>query len=199
MKIVIAMDSFKGGLAAADACRSVAAGLLDVDPTVECVHKPMADGGEGTVAALLAARIHADLGRDILDLPGGGAAGGLGAGAAAFFNADLAPGIATIIAATGLREALANADWCLTGEGSFDSQSLDGKVVAGVAAAARQAGVPVVVIAGRVGIGPNEWREHGIHAALPTHAPDLPMAQVMGREAELLRTSAARWLRETTG
>ena len=371
MKIVIAMDKFKGGLSAGEACRIVAEGLREVDPAVECVEKPLADGGEGTATALMAARpgsewipltvagplpdravdagyawfpddqtavvemaaasgltllaehernplatstygtgqllldatrrgarrillaiggsatvdggmgaaaalgwrfldgngqevtpdgghlmeiarlvppasrilppvtvlcdvtnplcgpqgaaavfgpqkgatpamvtileaglnhlaerIRSDLGRGLTDMPGGGAAGGLGAGAAVFFDADLAPGIATVMDVARLRDALADAAWCLTGEGSFDSQSLDGKVVSGVAAAARQAGVPVVVIAGRVDIDPAIFRQCGIHAALATHPTNMPIQEVMRREAELLRAAAARWMRE---
>ena len=129
-------------------------------------------------------------------MPGGGAAGGLGAGAAAFFDATLAPGIDTVMAAARLREALAGADWCITGEGSFDRQSLAGKVVSGVAATARQAGVPVIVIAGRVDLEPAVYQLYGIHAALATHAPEMPIPEVMRREAEMLHATAARWLRE---
>ena len=78
-----------------------------------------------------AERIAADVGRDVLALPGGGAAGGLGAGAAAFFDAVLTPGIDAVIDACGLRQALRKAAWCITGEGCFDQTSLRGKVVSG--------------------------------------------------------------------
>jgi len=141
----------------------------------------------------LAARIGADLGRDVLELSGGGAAGGLGAGAVAFFNAELAPGIDTVIEAAGLREALHGADWCITGEGSFDQQSLDGKVVSGVASAARAAGVPVVVFAGRVDIDRAMYAGHGIREALALQAPGMLREESMRRTAELLRATARAW------
>ncbi len=131
---------------------------------------------------------------DLCSLPGGGAAGGLGAGAVAFLNAALKPGIATILEATGFEESLQGADWCITGEGSFDSQSLQGKVVAGVAEAARRHRVPVVVFAGRVRAAPAEYLPHGIVAAIPTHAPEMPLEEVLLREYELLRATAADWL-----
>ncbi|MCA1808279.1 MAG: glycerate kinase, partial [Lentisphaerae bacterium] len=141
----------------------------------------------------LAQCVRRDLGCDVLNLPGGGAAGGLGAGAVAFFGAQLAPGIATVMEACKLDESLRDADWCLTGEGSFDNQSLQGKVVSGVAGLAREQGVPVVVLAGRVKADPAEYRVHGIQAALATHAPDMPMEQVLLNERALLRVTAARW------
>lgn len=141
----------------------------------------------------LAARIRADIGRDVLELPGGGAAGGLGAGAVAFFNAELAPGIATIIEASGLRPALQDADWCITGEGSFDTQSLDGKVVSGVAAAAQDAGVPVVVFAGQVRIDAADYRRHGIAEAIALRPAGMPLEEAMQRTAEMLRDTARAW------
>lgn len=143
----------------------------------------------------LAAIVRAQTGFDMTGLAGGGAAGGLGAGAAAFLRAELTPGIDAIMRASKLKEALQDADWCLTGEGSFDTQSLDGKVVSGVATSARQAGIPTVVIAGRVKAQPDDYRPHGIRAALATHAPEMPLDEVIRREPELLRETAARWLR----
>ncbi len=144
--------------------------------------------------ANLATRIKTDLGKAVLDLAGGGAAGGSGAGAAAFFNAELVPGIETIIEVSGLRGALNGADWCITGEGSFDNQSLHGKVVSGVAAAAKSADVPTVVFAGQVKADPDAYRACGIRAAVATHAPGIPMDEVFRREEEFLRKTAREWV-----
>ncbi len=138
-------------------------------------------------------------GRDVALLAGAGAAGGLGAGAVALFNAQLVPGIAAIIAAARLEDALRGADGCLTGEGSFDRQSLQGKVVSGVAAAARAAGVPTAVLAGRVAVPRAEYRAAGVDVALAIHDPDMPLGEAVRREAELLRQAAAHWLREFGG
>jgi glycerate kinase len=99
--------------------------------------------------AHLAAVIHRDLGIDVRDVPGAGAAGGLGAGLVAFLGARLRPGVDVVMEAVGFRERLASSDLVVTGEGAFDSQSLRGKVPTGILRAARELGVPAVVLCGR--------------------------------------------------
>ncbi len=141
----------------------------------------------------LAVRIRTDLGKDVLNLPGGGAAGGMGAGAVAFFKAELTPGITAVIEVVGLREALRGADWCVTGEGSFDLQSFDGKVVSGVAEAARTDGVPVVVFAGRAEIDREVFAPHGIREVRTLQPPNISREASMQRAAELLRETARTW------
>jgi glycerate kinase len=89
------------------------------------------------------------LGADIAGLEGGAAAGGLGAGLAAFFGARLEDGSAFVLERTGFARALAKADLLITGEGRFDSQTFYGKAPGAAIAAARKAGVPVVVACGR--------------------------------------------------
>ncbi|MGH7728167.1 MAG: glycerate kinase [Vulcanimicrobiaceae bacterium] len=90
------------------------------------------------------------LGRDLRELPGAGAAGGLGFGLAAFLGADLAPGALLVADLRDLESELAGADWCFTGEGKIDAQTLAGKTVAGVAQLARRAGVRTVAFAGSI-------------------------------------------------
>jgi glycerate kinase len=87
--------------------------------------------------------------RDLRETPGSGAAGGIGFGALAVLGARLRPGAALVQELTGLEEALAGADLVITGEGSLDAQTLNGKAPAGVAEAAQRAGVPVVAVAGQ--------------------------------------------------
>lgn len=87
---------------------------------------------------------------DLIDRPGAGAAGGLGFGMMAFFNATLRPGIEIVMETLKLRERLKRADLVITGEGKFDAQSLAGKTTIGIARACRDAGVPCVCIAGTV-------------------------------------------------
>ncbi|HXF71815.1 MAG TPA: glycerate kinase [Actinomycetota bacterium] len=99
-----------------------------------------------------AAVLHRDLGIDVRELPGAGAAGGLGAGLVAFLGAHLRRGVEVVMEAVGLRARVAAADLVITGEGSLDAQSLRGKVVAGVLDAAREAGVPAVVLCGRASV-----------------------------------------------
>ena len=98
--------------------------------------------------AHLAAVIEKDLGRSLLTLPGGGAAGGFGAGSVAFLGARLQMGIEAVLDLTDFDRLAADAYLVITGEGRLDSQSLRGKVVVGVARRARALGVPVVALVG---------------------------------------------------
>lgn len=101
-------------------------------------------------------------GRSILEAAGSGAAGGLGAGLLAFTNAQLCPGAALVAELIGLEQLLQGAALVVTGEGRIDSQTLQGKVPAGVAKLARKAGVPVVLVGGAVSEGLEELYEQGI-------------------------------------
>ena len=98
--------------------------------------------------ARYAERIHLDLGVAVNDVPGSGAAGGLGAGLLAFLGARLRPGIEIVTAAVGLDAILSGADLVVTGEGRIDGQTVHGKTAIGVARAAKRHGAPVVAIAG---------------------------------------------------
>jgi glycerate kinase len=102
----------------------------------------------------LAAVIHRDLGVDVRDLPGAGAAGGLGAGLVAFLGARLRPGVDLVMDAVGLAPRLQGAGLVITGEGSLDEQSLRGKVPAGVLRVAREVGVPPMILCGRARVRP---------------------------------------------
>ncbi len=96
----------------------------------------------------LARRWLEDLGQDLLFLPGGGAAGGMGAGMAAFFGGRLMPGIDTLLEAVGFDGLAKDADLILTGEGKLDGQTIRGKAVCGVAKRAKALGVPVIALVG---------------------------------------------------
>jgi glycerate 2-kinase len=98
----------------------------------------------------LARVIAADLGQEVADLPGAGAAGGLGAGLVAFCGARLEPGVKIVIGTVGLRETMRGAGLCLTGEGRLDFQTAFGKTPKGVADVARELGVPVIAFGGSV-------------------------------------------------
>ena len=94
--------------------------------------------------------IKQDLGIDISKLPGGGAAGGMGAGISAFLNAELKMGIEVLLDAIKFNDLLKGADMVFTGEGRMDSQSLGGKAVIGVACRAKKQNVPVIVLTGGI-------------------------------------------------
>ena len=100
---------------------------------------------------------------------GAGAGGGLGA-ALIRLGARRVPGIGTVLEAADIAGLIGSVDLVVTGEGSFDWQSLRGKVVAGVAAAALERAVPVVVLAGRVEVSRREWITAGVAAAFPAAA-----------------------------
>jgi glycerate 2-kinase len=104
-------------------------------------------------------------GRDLRDTPGSGAAGGIGLGAMAVLGARLRPGAALVQQLTGLQEALVGVDLVITGEGSLDAQTLNGKAPAGVAEAARRAGVPVVAVAGQCLLDATALADAGFRAA----------------------------------
>lgn len=102
--------------------------------------------------------------RDV-NIPGAGAAGGFPASFLAFSDAALEGGFALVAGLTGLAEQLADADLVITGEGSMDSQSLTGKAPIALADAARERGIPVIVVAGRILVTPEELAAHGVVAA----------------------------------
>lgn len=106
--------------------------------------------------------IKAKLNKDIVDMPGAGAAGGLGAGLIAFCNASIEPGIEKVLDITNIDEHLADADLVITGEGRIDAQSKYGKVPIGVAKRALKYDIPVIAIVGSVGEGANEVYSYGI-------------------------------------
>jgi glycerate kinase len=106
-----------------------------------------------------------EIGRDLRDAPGAGAAGGVGFAALALLNAELRPGIELVLELVGFREQLAGADLVITGEGALDEQTLHGKAVAGVAAVARAAGIPVVAVCGINQLETEQLREVGVRAA----------------------------------
>ena len=103
----------------------------------------------------LAAVVHRDLGVDLRAEPGAGAGGGLGFGLMTFCGARLRRGIEVVMEKTGFKDRLHGAALVITGEGSFDEQSLRGKVVAGVLREARLADRPTVILAGRAAVAPD--------------------------------------------
>ncbi len=140
--------------------------------------------------------VERDIGRPIADIPGGGAAGGLAAGAVAFLGAEIVSGVDIVLDLLGFAQAVAGADLVITGEGSFDAQSLDGKAPIGVARVARRAGVPVWVIAGRAAVEQRDLDAAGLAGALAL--TDIADAAEAMRDAGLLlrrRTADAvrRW------
>ena len=117
------------------------------------------------------------LGRDFSHLPGAGAAGGLGFGMAAFCGAQLRMGIDAVLDAVGFDSLLPGTDVVFTGEGKIDSQSARGKVVSGVAARCRKAGLPVVAVVGQIGQGFEEMYQQGLTAVFSINRAAQPFAE----------------------
>lgn len=106
--------------------------------------------------------IKEQIGMDVLEVPGAGAAGGLGAGLMAFLNGTLKKGIEIVIEYSGLEEKVKEADMVWTGEGSIDFQTQYGKTPLGVATIAKKYDKPVIAFAGRVGDNIDVLYEKGI-------------------------------------
>lgn len=132
-------------------------------------------------------------------LPGAGAAGGLGFALAAFLGASLEPGVELVAGAVGLARAVADADLVLTGEGSVDEQTLEGKTPAGVAAVAAGAGVPCVVCAGRIKPGARVLLEHGVSALVKVGPHDEPLEEALRHGEVNMRRAVAGFLRDWVG
>lgn len=136
-------------------------------------------------------------GHPVAEVPGAGAAGGLGAALLAL-GARLEPGFDRVAAEVRLAERIAGADLVLTGEGRLDAQSATGKVPWGVATLARAAGVPVVALAGQV-VPPLGALATLLTAALVVHDRDLPLTEAMDptTTATALRRTAATTIPHT--
>lgn len=105
-----------------------------------------------------------DLGKDLIEQPGAGAAGGLGAGLIGLLNAEIKSGINIVMEVAGFEEQLQDADYVITGEGATDFQSVFGKVPFGIGQAAQKHNVPVLCVSGSLGNGFEKLYEVGITA-----------------------------------
>ena len=144
----------------------------------------------------LADVVATEFGFDYRNQPGAGAAGGLGFGLLSFCGATIRPGFEVVAEAVGLESKMKDADLVITGEGSLDRQTLEGKTPAGVARLARKLGKPVFAIVGRAAED-GELREifDGIYQ---NARPGMSQQENMKRAAELLRENA-RDLADTIG
>jgi len=110
--------------------------------------------------------IKRDLGKDTLNLPGAGAAGGLGGGLVAFLNARLRPGIDVVLEILNIEERLKGVDIVISGEGKIDGQTIFGKGPAGIAKKAKEKAIPVILLGGAVDEDADILRKEGLVDAL---------------------------------
>ena len=124
------------------------------------------------------------------NVPGAGAAGGLGAACLAFLGAEPVSGVARVLDLVGFDALLSEADLCVTGEGHADAQTAHGKVVSGVAAACARAGVPCVAVVGGMSAGAAAMP--GVAAMLPAAIDAMPLEETLARAEELYALAAER-------
>ena len=133
-----------------------------------------------------------DLGKDVKETPGAGAAGGLGAGLMAFLNAELELGIDIVIEASNLRERMKGADLVVTGEGQLDEQTAYGKTPTGVSKVAEEMGIPVLAIAGGIKPGAETSYEEGIDAMMSIAPGPISLEEAIACSSELVSDTAER-------
>ncbi len=136
--------------------------------------------------------IKRSIGADVINRPGAGAGGGIGAGLMAFTNAELKRGVELVVAATRLEDQMQGAFLAVTGEGRVDFQTAFGKTPSGVAAAARKHGVPVVAIGGGLADDAGGVFAHGIDG-LETATPNaMPLEVAIKKSRQYLQDAAER-------
>ncbi|KGT48079.1 MULTISPECIES: glycerate kinase [Acinetobacter] len=137
-------------------------------------------------------RVEAGLGISKRNIPGAGAAGGLGFGLMAFAGAKLQSGVELIIQQSRLAEKIAQADVVLTGEGKIDYQTALGKTPFGVAQVAQQLNKPVIAFAGLVGEGVESLYESGFSQIIGINPPDFLLEEVLKNAETNLEKAVAQ-------
>nr|WP_263324031.1 glycerate kinase [Neobacillus sp. Marseille-Q6967] len=135
------------------------------------------------------------MGISLHDLPGAGAAGGIGGAFQAFFPSRMRRGIDVIIEYTGLETALKGADLVITGEGQVDFQTASGKTPMGVAQTAKVQNIPTVILAGSIGTGIDVLYQHGIVSVNSIINKPMTLHEAIENAADLLAQSAEQVVR----
>ncbi|CQR73770.1 Glycerate kinase [Sporomusa ovata DSM 2662] len=134
-------------------------------------------------------------GKDVENLPGAGAAGGLGSGFMFFTNAKLRPGVEIVLDAAKFDDLMRNADLVITGEGCTDFQTSRGKAPIGVAKRASKYDVPTICLSGGLGVGHESVLLHGIWGVCSIVPQPITLDECMGRAESLVIEATARLLR----
>lgn len=147
-----------------------------------------------------AALLKKDLGADVTDVPGAGAAGGLGAGLMAFCHATLQRGVDIVIDVVRLDERMRGADLVITGEGRIDRQTSHGKTPHGVARVAGENGIPVVAVGGSVDITAHDLHDAGFDAVFSILTEPMTLDEaMMPARAEAMLTFAGEQILRAIG
>ncbi|MBO1198555.1 glycerate kinase [Staphylococcus simiae] len=129
-------------------------------------------------------------GKVVKDIPGAGAAGGMGAATLAFFNTTLQKGIDVVFDITNFYDRINNADLVITGEGRIDHQTIFGKTPVGVAQAAKQFNIPVIAICGSLGDGYQSVYEHGIDSVFSIIPAPCELSKAISHSEQYLYDTA---------
>ncbi len=144
--------------------------------------------------AYFAEIIKRDLNKDIKDIPGAGAAGGLGASLMAFLDAELRPGIEIIIEIVKLEQDIKDADLVITGEGKIDTQTIYGKAPIGVAKIAKKYNIPVIAVAAIIGDDADIVRQYGINTLIKISEPPISLAEPKPKKVQLIKKCIKQFL-----
>ena len=139
--------------------------------------------------------VERDIGRSINDVPGSGAAGGLGGGMMAFLDGSLRAGVDIVLDQVGLNEQLEGADLVITGEGQLDFQTVYHKAPIGVAWRAKERGIPVIAISGSLGQGFEDVHPEGIDAVASIVCAPMSLDEASTRAGELIADAVAETMR----
>jgi glycerate kinase len=139
--------------------------------------------------------IKRDLHKDVRDIPGAGAAGGLGASLMAFLDAELRPGIEIIIEIVKLEQAIEDADLVITGEGKIDSQTIYGKAPIGVAKIAKKYNVPVIAVAAIISDDADIVHQYGINTLISVSGQPMRLDESVSNKVSLIKNSIKQSMR----
>jgi len=145
--------------------------------------------------AYFAEIIKRDLHKDIKDIPGAGAAGGLGASLMAFLDAELRPGIDIMIEIVKLEQAIKDADLVITGEGKIDSQTIYGKTPIGVAKIAKKYNIPVIAVAAIISDDADIVHQYGISSLISVTGQPMRLDESVPNKVALIKNSIKQSMR----
>jgi glycerate kinase len=137
-------------------------------------------------------RVRDQLGVDVLETPGGGAAGALAAGLMAFLGGHIQSGVDLVLDYNGFNAQVKDANWVITGEGKMDAQTFGGKGPLGVARRAKAAGVPTLALVGSLNADDAALHEAGFQAVFPIVTGPMGLDEALRRAPELLERAARR-------
>ncbi len=143
--------------------------------------------------------LHAVFKVDVQQIPGAGAAGGMGAGTHVFLNAHLTPGVDLVMQLARFDEALENADWVITGEGQMDGQTFSGKTINGVVRSAQAKNIPVAAFCGSMEVSIEDMQKMGLQygVSILNHVGNLEDAKAKSyRNLELASYNFASLLKQ---